>query len=225
MDDADRSTKQNDNDRDTSHAQAGRGWQDLESATLDMEVDAALVQYAAAEPRAGLADRILANLREEQRRAEEHSRWRWPTIAAVAAMLVIALSLAWQSSRSTLDITAQRSAITGQSDQQAHLPVVANDTAASNHRAPPATAKRTSPTMHRVRRSRGLVKLAPRLAQFPSPRPLSKQEELLVNFVQEFPQEAVLIARAQAESEKKLQQSSKDQASGTNADQQDEQER
>jgi hypothetical protein len=42
----------------------------------------------------------------------------------------------------------------------------------------------------------------PKLDQFPSPRPLSKQEELLARYAREHPQEANLIAQAQAELEK-----------------------
>jgi hypothetical protein len=39
----------------------------------------------------------------------------------------------------------------------------------------------------------------PRLQQFPSPQPLSKQEEMLATYVAQYPDEAVAAARAQAE--------------------------
>jgi hypothetical protein len=35
------------------------------------------------------------------------------------------------------------------------------------------------------------------LEQFPSPRPLSEQEIMLARFVEQFPREAAMIARAQ----------------------------
>jgi hypothetical protein len=39
----------------------------------------------------------------------------------------------------------------------------------------------------------------PKLDQFPSPRPLSEQEKLLQSYVAEYPERAVLIARARTE--------------------------
>jgi hypothetical protein len=41
--------------------------------------------------------------------------------------------------------------------------------------------------------------------QFPSPRPLSEEEKLLVRYVQNFPRDAVMIAQAQAESEAEIE--------------------
>ena len=60
----------------------------------------------------------------------------------------------------------------------------------------------------------------PKLDQFPSPRPLSEEEQLLVRYVHEFPEEAVLIAKAQAESEKEIEQLNGNQSAGANPDQQ-----
>ena len=213
MDDDVRRANQNDNDRDKGRArlQKGGSWQGLPSDTLELEIDAALAGYAAVKPRVGLPDRILANLRQEQERVGEHS-WRpWSTIAAVAAMLVIAVS-----------ITTHRRAMTPRPDQQPERPVAANGTAAPSHPTLPQTEK---PTRGGIRRPQGSARSAPRLAQFPSPRPPSEQEQLLVRFVQEFPEEAAVIARAQAESEKEMEQSSGDRSSGTNSDQPDQQER
>jgi hypothetical protein len=44
-----------------------------------------------------------------------------------------------------------------------------------------------------------VVASAPRLEQFPSPEPLSEQEEFLARYVEQFPHEAVLVARAQTQ--------------------------
>lgn len=63
----------------------------------------------------------------------------------------------------------------------------------------------------------------PKLDQFPTPRPLSEQEKLLVRYVHEFPEEALLIAKAQAESEKEIEQLSGNQPPETNPDQQPDQ--
>jgi hypothetical protein len=62
----------------------------------------------------------------------------------------------------------------------------------------------------------------PKLDHFPSPRPLSQEELLLVRYAQEFPQEAVMMAKAQAESEKEVEQLIRNQPPG-NSDQQQEQ--
>jgi hypothetical protein len=43
------------------------------------------------------------------------------------------------------------------------------------------------------------VRTEPHLEQFPSPTPLNEQEEMLVRYVRERRQEAVMVARARAE--------------------------
>jgi hypothetical protein len=44
-----------------------------------------------------------------------------------------------------------------------------------------------------------VVAAVPKLDQFPSPRPLSEQEQILATYVAQFHDEAVLIARARKE--------------------------
>jgi hypothetical protein len=39
----------------------------------------------------------------------------------------------------------------------------------------------------------------PKLAQFPSPRPLSEQEKILMSYVAQYPQTAALVAQDRAE--------------------------
>jgi hypothetical protein len=39
----------------------------------------------------------------------------------------------------------------------------------------------------------------PKLAQFPSPQPLSEQEQILVSYVAKYPESAALVAQARAE--------------------------
>jgi hypothetical protein len=43
----------------------------------------------------------------------------------------------------------------------------------------------------------------PKLDQFPSPRPLSEQEQILVNYVAKYPETAALIAQARTEEREK----------------------
>src|ERR1700757_4524333 len=59
---------------------------------LDRALDAALAKYVA-EPRAGLEERVLANLRAETARGAERAWWRWGVLAFVAAALLFALGL------------------------------------------------------------------------------------------------------------------------------------
>src|SRR5579862_4281610 len=58
----------------------------------DRALDAALAKYAA-EPRAGLEERVLANLRAETARGTERAWWRWGALASVAAALLIGVGL------------------------------------------------------------------------------------------------------------------------------------
>jgi len=45
----------------------------------------------------------------------------------------------------------------------------------------------------------------PKLEQFPSPRPLTEQERFLKQYVEKFPDEAMLIAKVQTERQKELE--------------------
>ena len=52
---------------------------------------------------------------------------------------------------------------------------------------------------HAHRRGERAAVSASRREQFPSPQPLSEQEELLARYIERFPHEAVLMARAQTQ--------------------------
>jgi len=193
---------------------------------LDRELDAALAKFATAAPRAGLEERVLANLRAGQEHTVARRWWRWLALdVTVALAIVIAISLVGKPGKPTPNFTARRSAITVQGDKRIGTPVVTNDlgTPMPAHLAGPVATNK--PVRHGVRHLQAVIANGPRLDQFPSPRPLSEQEQLLAHFVQEFPEEAAIIARAQAESEKEMEQLTGDQPSGTNSDQQDQQER
>lgn len=179
---------------------------------LDRELDAALAKYTAVDPRVGLEQRVLAALRADQA-VREQLWWRWIVAGALAAVVVVALAVAWRSGRPHAPVIANHHPPATPSVQQSGTRIASNSGAI--RRAP-------------VRRSQPKVDKAanPKLDQFPSPRPLSEQEQLLVRYVHEFPEEAVLIAKAQAESEKEIEQLSDNQPPGTNPDQRpDQQER
>lgn len=190
---------------------------------FDRILDAALAKYAAVEPRDGLKDRVLANLRAERARVPDRAWWRWTVMAGLAVVVVAALALAWKSGRPSQPVIANHSPTTAPSVERPG-PRVASAVGAND-----VNPKTPGPATRRVlRRARPTVVAAanPTLDQFPSPRPLSEEEQLLVRYVQEFPEEAVMMAKAQAESEKEIERLIGNQPPGKNPDQpQDQQER
>ena len=161
-----------------------------ETDALDRELDAALARYAAVEPRAGLEGRLLARLRAERERST-HSRWGWkPVTALAAAVLILAAVLAWTSGRRTL-------AVHHESTAAAH-PQVSLNSANRPERTPTLTV-RSKARSHGAHLAHRLAATVPKLEQFPSPQPLSEQEQMLANYVAKDPEHAVLVARARME--------------------------
>jgi hypothetical protein len=200
--------------------QDGMSHQDPETNKLDRELDTALAKFATVEPRTGLEERVLANLRAEQKPAAEHSWGRWPVLGATAAVvMVVAVSLLWQPGEPTPDITTHLPATTVQGDKQTGMHIAAKDMSTPDHPAAPTAIKR--PRRPGVRHPQALVASGPRLDQFPSPRPLSEEEKLLVRYVQDFPHEAVIIAKEQAELEQEMERLDGGQPPRTNSDQQE----
>jgi hypothetical protein len=187
---------------------------------LDRELDAALTTFAAVEPRPGLELRIAANLRCEQGQAARNSWLRRPALGVtVATIIVAALSTVWKPGKSAQTATEHRPATTLQINKQTGTHMATNNGGSSSH--PAAVVAIARPARHGVRQPEAIIASEPRRAQFPSLRPLNEQELLLVRYVQDFPQEAATIARAEAESEKEIEQLGEDQPWETNPDQQD----
>jgi hypothetical protein len=178
---------------DIKHRQHAMNKKDTENDVFDRELDLVLAQFATVEPRAGLEERVLANLLTKQERAEERSWWRWPALAALAAVLLVTLSLMWRSARSKPDVTVQHPPKATYFETQV----------ADNHgggSVPPHMAgskRRVKPPAlsHTVPETAS----PPRLDQFPSPQPLSEQEKILARYVTNYPEHAALIAQARTE--------------------------
>jgi len=186
---------------------------------LDCELNAALAKFTRGEPRAGLEDRILANLRMEREHVSARAWWRWPAQGVTAAVVTIAaISFMWKSGKPTPNLAVHQPAKTVQSDKQTEASIPANYMGSTAHPAVRTATKK--PTSSGVFHPSNVSASGPRLAQFPSRRPLSEEEQLLVRYVQDFPQEAATIAKAEAESEKEIEQLGGDQPSKTNSDQQ-----
>jgi hypothetical protein len=174
------------------HKKNDSGWSDLHNAEGERELDAALANYAAVEPRAGLDGRILANLRTESVRAPDRAWWRWSMPAAIAAIVVVAAALAWRSSKPTSDVTSHPSPTT-RGPQKPRTQVVSK-----RDGVPPRAAHTAQRRRHRSNPSL-VVAAVPKLDQFPSPHPLSEQEKLLDGYVAQFHDQAVFVAQTQSE--------------------------
>jgi hypothetical protein len=197
------------------------GWQS-ENDPLGRELDAALAKYAEVEPRAGLEGRVLANLRAGRTQASDRAWWRWSIAGALAAVAVVALALAWKSGKPSHPVVATHPPAATQSTKEPAPQVVSNSERNGVRPSVPNSARKIA-----AHRPHPTVTIAaqPKLDQFPSSQPPSQQELALRRYVSQFPQEATLIARAQEEYEKEIQQKMKDALSQTESDTSDQQER
>jgi len=157
---------------------------------LDCELDAALARYAAVEPRPGLEERVLANLRSAPAsEAPGHNWWRWSVVAAVAAGIVVAIAMAGRSGRPSNPTVAKHSS-TAEEPAKPSTRFVSNEQENDTH-----------PRSVQVRQKRPrshppiVAAVAPKLDQFPSPQPLNEQEQILADYVRQFHNQAVQIAR------------------------------
>jgi hypothetical protein len=174
---------------------------------LDDQLDAALAKYAAVEPRIGLEARILANLKAQQHAASPIGWWRWA--ASLATALAIAGLLVWRLETRPLEQLVHNPA---NPELQAQRQVATTNPAANSTVAP--QLRKSSVRLRKHSHARAVAK-APKLEQFPSPRPLTEQEKLLAEYVSRFQEEAVLVARARAEL---LRQDLEQMQHGTEAD-------
>jgi hypothetical protein len=189
---------------------------------LDRVLDAALAKYAAAQPRQGLEERVLANLRADRAKVPYRAWWHWSVMALTAAIVIVAITFAWRSGERPHPLVADHLLIRTPSVEQPG-PRVAAKTGANNvHPEAPSPATRRA--THRARREVAAA-ANPKLDQFPSRQPLSEQELALARYVSEFPQEATLIARAQEEYEKEIQEKMRDAHSEIEFSNSDQQER
>jgi hypothetical protein len=156
----------------------------------DDRLDEALKKYGAAEPRAGLESRILVNLAgERERRTGRPWHWRW--IAAPLAFgvaVVVGFFLTRKPDCPHVNVVNQTSLT---ENQEISRPAI-------SYPIPPVALgaiAHVKKSQHHVAK----VRSEPHLEQFPSPTPLNEQEEMLVRYVRERRQEAVMVARARAE--------------------------
>ena len=112
-------------------------------------------------------------------------------MVAVASMLLIGMAV-WLKTKAR----PARSAIV--------ITGVATVPAAKEIRSAEGNQVHIAPTSRPHRRERRVVAAVLRLEHFPSPQPLSEQEELLARYIEQYPHEAVVVARAQTELMKEM---------------------
>jgi hypothetical protein len=164
---------------------------------VDSWLDASLKQYGEAEPRPGLEGRVWANLRAE-REPRPDGRWIWAPGLGVLLAVMVSGGIFWARGPGARPETTSGHRSTAVVPKEAPAPL-----ATTQARSPADSAWLSSVPRRLARRSTAAVGDEPRLEQFPSPRPLSEQEEMLARYVQEETQEAKLVAKAQTEMLKK----------------------
>lgn len=164
-------------------------------------LDSALAKYATVEPRSGLEERVLANLRAEQARVRDRVWWRWSVMAAVAAVIVVTIALALKSGRPSQPTVSRHAPANLQAPNEG--PRIVSEENGNGGR--PHSQVKGATQRITVRRSQPKTVIAsnPRLDQFPSPQPLSEQEKILANYVERYPDHAALIAQARTEALRK----------------------
>jgi hypothetical protein len=180
----------------SNHNQKGTKPLGLENDGLDRELDVALAKFAA-EPRAGLEERILANLRAQHERNSSKS-WFWPVVAALATAIALSVSVTWKLGKPAQNTTAHQPAIV-QPNQQTEMQV--SHDGGSMVRPNKPYARRLTP--YSVSFHAAVLASSPKLEQFPSPQPLSEQEKMLSDYVSEHRKQAILVARARTAELKK----------------------
>jgi hypothetical protein len=171
-----------------------------ERDALDRTLDAALAKYSVVEPRGGIEQRILARLRSEQDRIPNRFWWQWSAVGAVTAVVVIAIAFAWKWSRPAKTVALHPSAAI----EAVHSSSVQIVTNKQTRVLRPFAMRQTKATHRRVHQPVAVAD-EPKLDQFPSPRPLSEQEKLALEYVERFPEEASLMAQAQTNFARQLE--------------------
>lgn len=183
---------------------------DVEGGLDDQWLELALVQFGKAEPRVGLENRLLANLRAERAEAYLRRRW-WRALGMVASLAAILVAVRVEERdrerkpESTAATSATNRAEARELVQPRPIPQIVHP--ATTHPAREVVLPRPA---HRPTRDLAVAS-TPKLAQFPSPQPLSEQERILASYVAKYPEHAALVAQARAEA---LQQDSEEEAAG-----------
>jgi hypothetical protein len=154
------------------------------------------------EPRAGLEQRILANLPKE---VERRRWWRWMWVPAVAAAAVLAVVIGMSIYKPAEPVVSNP----GTGGTIAAVPTTPHETT-RRVQPPRVVAKHVVPVGRVAGRNAELTRATPaqalpRQAVFPAPVPLTDQERLLLALVNRHRPEAELVAKEQQVQAEKVQ--------------------
>lgn len=179
-------------------------WNHSESDERDRELNAALAKYAAVQPREGLESRVLANLHTQQTQPS-FAWWRWAWVATMTVALIVA-ALLWKSEMPRRRATVDPAPAATRLEDSTQFETKQRERSSPPDQPAPIRSTATPKTIASSRRSTSPVRANPRLDVFPSPQPLSTEELALARYVQQFPQEAVMVARMQEEYRQKTRE-------------------
>lgn len=155
---------------------------------IDDFVDQALSEFSNVSPRAGLEERILANLRQP----ESQRRWIWAWMAVPALGLILLFALLWKPAPQKVDVAkGARPRVTAQTEPPQVL-----------QSKPPSVTRSREVQHERSRPIRSAPKPRdpqPRLATFPSQDGNDELIRLALRFAQTHPEVAGQVAKEQEE--------------------------
>lgn len=154
---------------------------------MDEMLDSLLAAYSSAEPRPGLETRILANLRDAESREAKSAawnlKWLWTGMAAAVALIITAVALIGGKHRVVTPPTVVQTQQPARSQ-----PEVQRSAPARAGNVPRPRAPRAAPVVS----VNTTLALNRRPQVFPTPTPLSGQEQLLLRYVAGTPREEVV---------------------------------
>jgi hypothetical protein len=151
---------------------------------IDEMLDSLLANYSSAEPRPGLETRILANLHEAEKTPQGWGNFKWLWAGAVAAAIIVAAVLIGGRHRIAppTNVIVKTNSPAPQPEIQPRAPIAPKETARIHRHKPPAPALPQNANLA----------LSQRPAVFPTPTPLSEQEQLLLRYYTGTPREEVV---------------------------------
>jgi len=152
---------------------------------IDDMLDSLLANYSLAEPRPGLETRILANLREAEKKASQgwwNFKWIWAGVVTAAIIMAAVLINGRHRIEPPRNVIVKSSPAVPQPESQPQAPAVRNEAARIHQRKPLASPRPPNATLA----------LNERPANFPTPVPLSEQERLMFTYLENTPREVVI---------------------------------
>ncbi len=166
----------------------------MERSNLDRWLNDAVAEFGKAEPRAGLEQRLLAKVHEEQ---QHMSAQRWRAALAVMGGVAIAVFVVWLAGVATHRRPTPSLVISSSAQRLNQRTPGSMPAQTQNHTAKLVNKMLKQRGQSRTGRRAGENASAPRLDQFPSARGLSHQEELLLMYVRESPKTEIIAAEKQ----------------------------